>query len=185
MRGLQKPFVAAIVAVCFSHSAFAQVEEQVVEIELIESADPKAERKPYPEDKVIEAADSFFDALGSDDKTALATMMIPEATIFVHNRMDPDSPSIAIVAVADHLSRWERDTRNVSERMFYQNVHMSGDLGYVQGPYSFSIEGIVSHCGVNYLSMAKTEDGWKVGNTSFTMVPPDQCKLVGAHWVDQ
>ncbi|MEM1194541.1 MAG: nuclear transport factor 2 family protein [Pseudomonadota bacterium] len=160
----------------------AQDEVQVVEIEFLGGGDTGSERPTYPEDELTDAADAFFEALGSEDKTALATMMIPEATIFVHNRMAPDNPRVDIVPVAEHLARWAQGTRRVSEKMHYRNLTMSGDLGMISGPYMFWIEGTVSHCGVNYLSMVKTEDGWKVGNTSFTMVPPDQCELVGADW---
>ncbi|MEM9310786.1 MAG: hypothetical protein AAGA34_05005 [Pseudomonadota bacterium] len=144
-----------------------------------------SEGPAYPRDSVLGAADAFFEALASADKTALADVMIPEATIFVHNRMELGNPRVYIVPVADHLARWARGTRNVSEKMVYQRVYENGDLGIIEGPYSFSVEGEVTHCGVNILNIVKTDEGWKVGNTSFTMVPPDMCDIVGANWVGQ
>jgi hypothetical protein len=173
---------AALLGLCAPLPAFAQVEEQVVEIEFIEKGTPAPERPSYPEDALIEAADAFFEALGSEDKSALATMMIAQATIFVHNRMDPENPRVDIVPISDHLARWAQGTRRVSERMHYRHVTMDGDLGMISGPYMFWVERVVTHCGINHLSLVKTDDGWKVGNTSFTMVPPDQCEIVGADW---
>jgi len=126
------------------------------------------------------AADRFFEALRSEDKTALASMMVPEGTIFIHNRMDPDNPRVDVVPVADHLERWARSTRVVDEIMTHRTVLANGDMGHVWGPYRFAVEGETTHCGINSLSMVKTDEGWKVANTSFTMVPPDQCEAVGA-----
>lgn len=126
------------------------------------------------------AVDDFFAALRSDDKTALADHMIPEATIFVHNRMNPDNPRIDTVPVADHLARWATQTRKVDEAMHQETVLVDGDMAQVWGPYVFTVEGEVSHCGINSLSMVRTDNGWKVANTSFTMERPDRCAALGA-----
>lgn len=141
---------------------------------------------PNPsEDQVRVAVDQFFEALASEDKTALAEVMIPEGMIFVHNRMDHTNTRIDVVPVSEHLARWAQGTRNVSETMRIYELLVIDDMAQVWGPYSFEVEGEVTHCGVNSLSLARQEDGnWKVGNTSFTMVPPEQCKAVGALWVE-
>ena len=44
---------------------------------------------PSPEQQVLLGVDRFFAALKSSDRTRLAREMIPEGTIFVHNRMNP------------------------------------------------------------------------------------------------
>ena len=141
---------------------------------------------PNPSEvEVREAVDQFFEALGSDDKTALAEVMLPEGVIFVHNRMDHTNTRVDVVSVADHLERWAQGTRDVSETMRITQLLVIDDMAQVWGPYSFEVEGEVSHCGVNSMSLVRQDDGsWKVGNTSFTMVPPDQCKAVGALWVE-
>ena len=122
----------------------------------------------------------FFTALGDEDRTKLAEVMIPEATIFVHDRMDPDNARLVIIPVEDHIARWAQGTGNVSEDMIYSTILVDGDMAQVWGPYRFMVEGETSHCGINSLSMVKTEDGWKVGNTSFTMVPPNECERLAA-----
>ena len=122
----------------------------------------------------------FFAALRSADKTALATQMVPDGTIFVHNRMDPENPRIDVVPVADHLARWERSDRVVDEEMIQRTVLVDGDMAQVWGPYYFTVDGEVSHCGINSLSMVRTDDGWKVANTSFTMEAPETCDAMVA-----
>lgn len=137
--------------------------------------------KPSPEAEVIEAADAFFAALRNPDKTALATVMLPDGVIYVHNRMDRDNPTMAIVKAEDHLANWAQDTRVVDEWMTYDSVLVDGDMAHVWGPYTFWIGDTVSHCGINSMNLVKSSEGeWKVGNTNFTVEHPDQCQRLNA-----
>lgn len=135
---------------------------------------------------VMDGVEAFFEALRSDDKTALANTLLPEGMIFVHSRMNPEAPHIDVVPAADHLARWATQTRKVDEFMHIETVLVDGDMAQVWGPYYFTVEEKLSHCGINSLSMIKTDDGWKVANTSFTMEPPAACDAivaqVNAHW---
>ena len=145
------------------------------------AADGHAQRLFDEQRAVIAGAEAFFAALQSDDKTALAGEMLPEGVIFIHNRRDPENPVVITRTVAEHLEGWARGTRSVDEVMVYENVLIDGDMAQVWGPYAFWVEGELSHCGVNSLSMVRTEDGsWKVGNTAFSMVPPSECETYGA-----
>ena len=145
------------------------------------AAAPLAAEEPTPEQaEVIAAADAFFFALGSTRKTDLAEVMIPEGMIFVHNRMDPASPRVDIVPVAQHLQRWAGTSGRFIEQMRYQTVLVDGDMAQVWGPYRFLRNSEVSHCGINSLSMVRRDGKWLVANTSFTMEPPSECKRLGA-----
>ena len=135
-------------------------------------------------DAVAAAVTGFMDAIASDDKTLLALHMIPEAMIFIHNQMDPENPRVDVVPVAQHLERWAARTGDYEENMRYDVVEVSGDMAQVWGPYSFTYNGTLTHCGVNSISLVRGKNGmWKVGNTSFTMVPAARCGEVGADWV--
>lgn len=133
---------------------------------------------------MFDAVDDFLAAIGSEDKTDLADHMIPEGVIFVHNHMDPENPRVDIVPVSQHLARWATLEGVFEEKMGDRQVMKSYGMAHVWGGYSFSANGSLRHCGVNSLSLVLMDDGsWKVGNASFTMVPPDQCRFVGANWV--
>ncbi|MCK0127414.1 hypothetical protein [Erythrobacter sp. F6033] len=134
-----------------------------------------------PRDEVMVGLIAFFDAIRNPDKTALSEVMLPEGMIFIHNRMNPQNTAVTAVPVSDHLSRWGKSTATVDERMIVKSLIVDGDMAHVWGPYRFVTEGETSHCGVNSLSLVKTDnDGWKVANTSFSMVPPSQCSAIGA-----
>ena len=154
--------------------------EQFVLAGLMLASPPLMRPQPTPEQEVAAAASDFFEALRSEDKTALARMMTDTGMIFVHDRTDPTNPRLVIVPITDHVARWEAGTASVDEHMFFTQVLVDGDMGHVWGPYSFWVEGEVSHCGINSMSMVRTQDGWKVGNTSFTMVAPSECEAIGA-----
>lgn len=137
--------------------------------------------EPVPEQaEAIAAADAFFAALRSDDKTALAKQMLPEGVIFIHNRMKPDAPRVDVVPVAKHLENWTKSPPGLDEVMRYDTVLVDGDMAQVWGPYRFTVGRKTSHCGINSLSLVKREDGWKVANTSFTMEAPSECARLGA-----
>jgi hypothetical protein len=145
------------------------------------SAAPLAAQVPNPEHAEVTAAvDAFFTALRSDDKTALAQTMDAQGLITIHNRMDPAAPKILFVPVAKHLENWLKSPSGLDERMIYETVLVEGDMAQVWGPYRFIAGGKTSHCGVNSMSLVKRDGAWKIANTSFSMVPPDQCAALGA-----
>ena len=149
-------------------------------ISLIAAA-PLAAQDPNPEHADVTAAvDAFFAALRSDDKAALAQTMDPQGLITIHNRMDPAAPKVIFVPVAKHLENWLKSPSGLDERMIYQTVLIEGDMAQVWGPYRFIAGGKTSHCGVNSMSLVKRGGAWKIANTSFSMVPPDQCAALGA-----
>ena len=145
------------------------------------AAAPLAARSPTSEAiEVMNSVGDFFNALASDDKTALARQMIPEGVIFIHNRMTPDAPRVDVVPVAKHLENWLKSPADLAEIMHIETVDVDGDMAQVWGPYYFTVAGKLSHCGINALSMVKRDGAWLVANTSFTMEPPQQCEAMVA-----
>lgn len=135
---------------------------------------------PTAETQVEEAVRAFFRALADPDRTLLADHMVADGMIFVHNRMDPDNPRVDVVKVADHVERWKTRTGQYEETMAYDLILVDDDMAQVWGPYTFFADEEITHCGYNSLSMVRTDEGWKVANTSFSMVPPDMCREIGA-----
>lgn len=136
--------------------------------------------EPDRKGQVLNAAEAFFAALRSPDKTALADHLLDEAVIFVHDRRNPAKPNTMIVPAGAHLEGWLNSAPGVDEYMKYHSVLVDGTMAHVWGPYVFLLNGKPTHCGINSMSMVKTDDGWKVGNTSFTMTAVDECEALGA-----
>jgi hypothetical protein len=142
---------------------------------------PLTAQSPSPaEAEVIAAADAFFAALRSDDKTALARQMIADRTILVSDRMATGRPKELTIPVAKHLENWTKSPPGLDEHMIYQSVVVDGNKAQVWGPYRFLANGQTTHCGHNLLKFERTEGGWKLGDTAFTMEPPSECERLGA-----
>jgi hypothetical protein len=144
------------------------------------AAAPLAAEPTLEQSEAIAAADAFFAALRSDDKTALARQMDSAGTIYIHDRRDPAGSEVTIVPVAKHLENWTKSPPGLDERMVYSAVLVDGDMAQVWGPYRFMAGGKTTHCGINSLSLVKREGAWRVANTSFTMELPDRCAALGA-----
>jgi ketosteroid isomerase-like protein len=130
---------------------------------------------------VAQGAAAFLEALGSDDRNALAAHMVPEAVIFIHDQMYPGAPEIRTVAVADFLTGHLENTARIQETMNFASIEVSGDMAHVWGPYRFMVEGVTTHCGINSLSMMRNAQGmWQVANISFTMIGPEHCDHINA-----
>ena len=131
-------------------------------------------------------ANEFFDAMAQDDEEVLASKLTEGAIFFVHDRRDPENPVIRTVTVEQYLEGWRNRTGEYSETMRFESVHIDGDMAHLWGPYAFSIDGEVSHCGVNSISMIEGDDFvWRVGNASFTMIPASECASIGVDWLEQ
>lgn len=53
-------------------------------------------------------------------------------------------------------------TTKFEEKLHGFDVRVNGPLGTVITPYSFLVNGILSHCGVNSFTMVKEADDWKI-----------------------
>lgn len=144
-------------------------------------AEPLAAHSPTCEQiEVMEAASRFFDALRSEDRTLLAERMISNGTVFVHDRMASSDSKMRIFTVADFLTAHANRTASINEKMVYETVLVDGDMAQIWGPYTFAVDGTLTHCGINSLSMVRSDDVWSVANTSFTMESPENCGEIRA-----
>lgn len=144
------------------------------------TAQEYAPAEPAMRAEIVAAVDAFFAALRNPDKTVLATMMLPDGVISVLDKTGPGVPVERTIPVAKHLENWAKSPPALDEHMIYMAVLVSGKEAQVSGPYRFTVGGQTTHCGVNVLSLVKTESGWRLGNTAFTMVPPSECEILGA-----
>ena len=137
--------------------------------------------QPTPEqEEVIAAADAFFAALRGDDKTALAPLMQADAIISINDKTGSGPPVLSCTTAAKFLENWAKAPPGIAEYMKYVNVPVTDGKAQVAGPYRFLVNGKTAHCGINMLGFVKTENGWKPGDTSFTMVPPSKLDALDA-----
>jgi hypothetical protein len=108
--------------------------------------------------------EDFFIAFHKQDTTALRTMadpMVQMHSISVKEGVDSDLVTTdysnflkAIYAIPK--------TTEFQEKIHSYKVQVDGPMANVSTPYSFYVNGELSHCGVNTFQLFKKKDAWKI-----------------------
>ncbi len=64
-------------------------------------------------------------------------------------------------AIDESAGRWD-------ERVYDVSVVVDGPMASVWAPYTFYLDGAISHCGINSIELLYDADGWKVTQISDT-----------------
>lgn len=64
-------------------------------------------------------------------------------------------------AIDDSNGRWD-------EQVYDMEARVDGSMASVWAPYTFYMDGEISHCGINSIEMLHDADGWKVTQISDT-----------------
>lgn len=69
---------------------------------------------------------------------------------------------------------------NLAEAIGIPTVLQRGSLAQVWAPYTFWIDGKVSHCGIDNFTLVERGESWVVTDLSYTKEPPSACAALGA-----
>jgi hypothetical protein len=114
----------------------------------------------------VAAVQKLFNAMAAHDATAIRSTMLPEARLFsVRDQRAPTSRSgeefaTQIGSIKNELL--ERFTGRPT-------VSIRGRMAQVWGEYEFLEDGKFTHCGVDSVSLFKTDDGWKIATIQYTV----------------
>jgi hypothetical protein len=145
--------MAFALALCTAAPALAQHEEH--------GADSESRA-------VLAIIDRMFDALAAKDPAAMATVTIAEGR------------ATAATVGADgkeklHFSTWGEFAQRLPgipgapvEKLVDPHVHVDGPIAMVWSPYVFTLDGKLSHCGINHFDLVKQDGAWRVLNITWT-----------------
>jgi hypothetical protein len=106
----------------------------------------------------------LFDAMSLKDGSAAKALFTTEATLVA---IAPDG-KITSTPVEKWTERLAASKDTWLERIWDPQVLEQGSLAVVWAPYDFHMNGKFSHCGVDSVSLIKTEAGWRISALSFT-----------------
>jgi hypothetical protein len=66
-----------------------------------------------------------------------------------------------IQAIGDSEGRWD-------EQIYDLDVRVDGTMASIWAPYTFYLDGAISHCGINSIELLHDGEGWKVTQISDT-----------------
>jgi hypothetical protein len=122
--------------------------------------------------EVVATIDSALRTISRGDFATLATMMLPEATMYAIQHRDSVSRYQATTRGAVAMTKV---TISLLERGFAHQVSIAGPLAVAWVPYDFHSDGKWSHCGVDVLTLLRIDGRWMIASLAYTIAQPPMC----------
>ncbi|HSH46793.1 MAG TPA: nuclear transport factor 2 family protein [Longimicrobiales bacterium] len=141
---------------------------------------------PRPEDEAARAevgslVEEIFVGMREADSAAVRALFDPGARF----AMVTDSATVRyapvdgwIQALGESAGRWD-------ERIYDMRVRVDSPIASAWAPYTFYLDGAISHCGVNTIEMLHTRDGWRITQLSDSRYTEDCPDPLGAAGQDE
>lgn len=131
------------------------------------------------ETKQIEnIVNQLFLKMRKADTTDLRTLFTKEATLFSAPKMEKQSSRISYRNSADAFIRTlaKAKPKQLVEKTNAISVAVDGNLATATMNYDFYLDQEFSHCGKNYFTFVKLENGWKIASIADTRYK-EKCPL--------
>lgn len=117
------------------------------------------------EKDAIAVVQKTFDGIAAHDTVMMRATMLPDARIYsVRDQTPAASHSVDETTSSIAAAKGELMERFTSP----PKVLIRGRMAQVWGEYEFLRDGKFSHCGVDSVSLFKTDDGWKIATIVYT-----------------
>ena len=136
-------------------------------------ATARAQRVDTAATSVIATIDSALRVISRSDFASLATMMLPEATMFAVQHADSVR---RYSATAQSVVATTKITSVFLERGFAHDVKVSGPLAVAWVPYDFYRDGKWSHCGIDVFTLLRVNGRWMIASLAYTTAQPPVCR---------
>lgn len=126
------------------------------------------------EKKVItEKVNLFFKVLETKDTVLYNTLVYPNAQIWTI-RPQQDTLKIGMRSFSADMINLIAMKPIIEEKPMSYEIKIHNNIAIVWAPYTLSLSGKFSHCGVDVFTLLKTAEGWKIVSTVYS-VEPDGC----------
>lgn len=122
------------------------------------------------EQEVLAVVKLFFQSMTERD-TLTAKSILTEDGQYYAMRNDENGIFQRTISHQDYIHRLATGEDLVQERIWNPTIKVHKLIAMVWAPYDLYIDGKFLHCGVDSFSLIKTEEGWKIAGTIFTMEP--------------
>jgi hypothetical protein len=115
----------------------------------------------------LAAVEQIFEGMRTADAEMVREVFASDARFAVLDmrdgpaRIGAQSVDGWLTAVGSSEGRW-------NEQVYDLDVRVDGNMASVWAPYTFYLDGQISHCGINSIEMLRDADGWKVTQLSDT-----------------
>ncbi len=117
---------------------------------------------------VLGVIDRMFAALTAKDPAALAAVTLPQGRATAASSGADGRDQLHFNSWADFAGRLPSIPGTPVERLVDPHVHVDGPIAMVWSPYVFTLDGKLSHCGINHFDLVKQDGEWRVLNVTWT-----------------
>ena len=133
---------------------------------------PKGTALPPPtseEGQVLAPIQRIFDALTAGDAAAVLAATRPEGRATVAAERPDGTRSVRTLEWSAFAATLKPGgPRRVERFVGTPAVEVDGDIAMVWPPFDFTVDGKLSHCGVNHFSLVRENAAWKVLNVTWS-----------------
>ena len=138
------------------------------------SAQGYAQQNEEAEKKeILVKVNLFFKTLETKDTLLYKTLVYPNAQIWAI-RPQQDTLKTAMRSFSDDFKRLATMELVIQEKLLSSEIKIHNNIAIVWAPYTLSLSGKFSHCGVDVFTLLKSAEGWKIVSTVYS-VEPDGC----------
>jgi len=125
---------------------------------------PRADLHAQAVDGARRAVDQLFLGMRMANTTVLREVLAPDARLAIltpEGTIAPQSMDAFVQAVGASGGAW-------NEQIYDVEVRVDDTLASVWAPYTFYLNGQISHCGTNSIELLRDGEGWKITQVSDT-----------------
>ncbi len=116
------------------------------------------------EDNAKMIVNVFFDGFHKGDTTLMRSVMVNNMRMQSVYTSKTEGNKMSLVRDSDFLKMVATNAKqnNWKEEISEYRVSIDGNLAHVWTPYTFYMDGKLSHCGANSITLVETNEGWKI-----------------------
>ncbi len=139
----------------------------------LQSADklPPANPLPYADPAaaaVMAPIDAMFRGLAAHDPAAILAQVRPEGGATVALEKPDGARSVRHLSWQAFAAGVKPGPDRLEEKLTDAVIEVDGDIAMVWGPYTFTVNGKLSHCGVDHFDLIREAGAWKVLNVTWS-----------------
>jgi hypothetical protein len=127
---------------------------------------------------ILAVVDSFMAAINSGDAAALDRLTHDDGAAFIQGYV-AGREGLRRRSNRESVENLKTSTRRFHERYWNPTILVHRDIAHFWAPYSFDVDGLRSHCGVDSFALARIDGEWILTNNAWTVEPPERCAALG------
>jgi hypothetical protein len=128
-------------------------------IVLLFAATPASAQDAQAEVRAV--VDGMFDAMRARDTTAFRSALHPDFRLVITSFRE-GQPFHRVITGDAFIASIGRATSVLDERIANVEIRIDDNLASVWNDFSFYVDGVLDHCGVDSFTIVRTTEGWKV-----------------------